>query len=101
MSQAILEMTHKGFGVAGVVVNGQLVGIITDGDLRRHMIGLMEKNADEVATPTPITVRPDMLAVEAVSLMNARKIHMVFVVEGDMKPVGILHIHDCLRAGVI
>lgn len=101
MSQAILEMTHKGFGVAGVVLDDRLVGIITDGDLRRHMIGLMDKDASEVATPTPTTVPPDMLAVEAVALMNARKIHMVFVVEGDMKPIGILHIHDCLRAGVV
>ena len=78
-----------------------LVGIITDGDLRRHMDGLMTMTASEVATPSPTTVPPSMLAVEAVALMNERKIHMVFVVEDDLKPIGILHIHDCLHAGVM
>jgi arabinose-5-phosphate isomerase len=101
MSDTILEMTRKGFGVAGLMEGDKLTGIITDGDLRRHMDGLMAKTAREVATPSPTTVSPSMLAVEAVTLMNQKKIHMVFVVDEDMAPIGILRIHDCLRAGVV
>jgi arabinose-5-phosphate isomerase len=101
MSETILEMTRKGYGVAGLMQDDRLVGIITDGDLRRHMDGLMTMTASEVATPSPTTVPPTMLAVEAVALMNERKIHMVFVVEDDLRPIGILHIHDCLHAGVM
>ncbi|NSY19770.1 KpsF/GutQ family sugar-phosphate isomerase [Neorhizobium sp. AL 9.2.2] len=101
MSDTILEMTRKGYGVAGLMQDDRLVGIITDGDLRRHMDGLMTMTAIEVATPSPTTVPPSMLAVEAVALMNEKKIHMVFVVEDGVKPIGILHIHDCLHAGVV
>jgi arabinose-5-phosphate isomerase len=101
MSETILVMTQKGFGVAGLMQGDRLVGIITDGDLRRHMDGLMGKMAHEVATPCPTTVSPDMMVVEAVALMNEKKIHMVFVVEEDLRPIGLLHIHDCLRAGVV
>lgn len=101
MSETILEMTRKGFGVAGLMQGDHLIGIITDGDLRRHMAGLMTMTASEVATPSPTTVPPTMLAVEAVALMNEKKIHMVFVVEDEQKPIGILHIHDCLHAGVM
>lgn len=101
MSETILEMTRKGFGVAGLMKDDHLVGIITDGDLRRHMDGLMTMTAIEVATPSPTTVPPNMLAVEAVALMNEKKIHMVFVVEDNRRPIGMLHIHDCLHAGVV
>lgn len=100
MADTLLVMTAAGYGVAGVVQDGRLVGVITDGDLRRNMAGLMARRAGEVATRAPLTAPPGMLAVEAVALMNARKITQLFVVDGGGAPLGILHIHDCLRAGV-
>ncbi|MFN3643900.1 MAG: SIS domain-containing protein [Gemmobacter sp.] len=100
MGETILVMTAKGLGVAGVVAGGRLIGIITDGDLRRNMAGLLDKSAADVATPGPLTAPPAMLAAEAVAAMNARKVHMVFVVDDDDRPLGVLHLHDCLRAGV-
>jgi len=103
MSEALLTMSQKTFGVVGVTGNGgKLAGIVTDGDLRRHMQGLLDHTADEVMTKDPLTIAPDALAEEALALMNAHKITCLFVVdpEGSRNPVGILHIHDCLRAGV-
>ncbi len=104
MSDALLTISQKGFGVVGVTDdNGHLVGIVTDGDLRRHMAGLLERRADEVMTPQPRTIGPDVLAEEAVAVMNERKITCLFVVDptGSREVCGILHIHDCLRAGVV
>ncbi len=100
MSETLLVMTQAGYGIAGVVEEGRLTGVITDGDLRRNMARLMSAQAGEVATHTPTTAPPDMLVVEAVALMNAKKITQLFVVDGENHPLGILHIHDCLRAGV-
>lgn len=101
MSEALLEISRKGFGVVGVTdARGDLVGIITDGDLRRHMAGLLEHNAAEVMTRNPRTITPGVLAEAAVAVMNERKITCLFAVDGR-RPVGILHIHDCLRAGVV
>jgi arabinose-5-phosphate isomerase len=77
-----------------------LQGIITDGDLRRHMDGLLSRNAEEVMTRNPRTVAPDALAATALALMNDRKITCLFVKDGPV-PLGILHIHDLLRAGVV
>jgi len=101
MAEALLVMTSKSFGSVGVVdPNGDLIGIITDGDLRRHMgADLIHRSAGEVMTRAPKTIRPRALAAEALGNMNARKITNLFVTEGA-KPVGIVHIHDCLRAGV-
>ena len=102
MSDALLVMTQKGFGVAGICSDGgRLTGIITDGDLRRHMDGLLENLACDVMTRNPLTISPEALAQEAVRLMNARKITCLFVVdpENGSKVLGILHIHDCLRVG--
>ncbi|MBF0166923.1 MAG: KpsF/GutQ family sugar-phosphate isomerase [Alphaproteobacteria bacterium] len=101
MAETLLVMTNKRFGCAGVVgPDGRLMGIVTDGDLRRHMAGsMLERTAKEVMTPSPKTVRPQMLAAEALRIMNTSAITTLFVVD-DEKPVGILHIHDCLRAGV-
>ena len=97
-------MSEKGFGVAGVVdAFGRLIGIITDGDLRRNMDGLLDKLARDVATSDPRTITPDALAQEALALMNGRepRITTLFVMEdGGKVPQGILHVHDCLRAGV-
>lgn len=101
MSQALLVMTEKRFGCVGVHDQvGQLSGLITDGDLRRHMDGLLGLTAEQVMTAKPRTVGPDMLAAEALRLMNQWRITVLFVVEAG-KPVGILHIHDLLRAGVV
>jgi arabinose-5-phosphate isomerase len=101
MSEALLEMTAKGFGVAAVVADGQLMGIITDGDLRRNMDGLMDHKAGTVATMGPSTVTPDMLASEALGIMNRRTISALMVVDGAGALKGLVHIHDILRAGVV
>jgi arabinose-5-phosphate isomerase len=101
MSDAVLEMSAKGFGCVGVIDGGgKLVGIITDGDLRRHMgRDLLASPVDEVMTRKPKTIRPDQLVSEALELINTMKITALFVVEGE-RPVGIVHVHDLLRAGV-
>ncbi|MDE0780402.1 MAG: KpsF/GutQ family sugar-phosphate isomerase [Alphaproteobacteria bacterium] len=101
VSDALLLMTNKGFGCAGVIdADGDLIGIITDGDLRRHMSdALVTLNCGEIMTENPKTIRSQALASEALGLMNATKITSLFVAN-ERTPVGILHIHDCLRAGL-
>ncbi|MDD3288014.1 MAG: KpsF/GutQ family sugar-phosphate isomerase [Alphaproteobacteria bacterium] len=103
MSHVLVVMTEKSFGCAGIVDNnGVLVGIITDGDLRRKMTpDLLNKTAGEVMTKAPMTILPQKLAVEALQILNEKKRTNLFVVDNDSKPVGILHMHDLLRAGVI
>jgi len=101
MSEAIVEMSAKGFGCVAVIdTDGKLAGVVTDGDLRRHMRDdLLRAPVDEVMTASPKTVRPDQLASEALQLLNASKITALIVVE-NKRPVGIVHFHDLLRAGV-
>jgi arabinose-5-phosphate isomerase len=101
MSDALVEMSAKGFGCVGIVdAHGILAGIITDGDLRRHMQpNLMTALVDDVMTRNPKTIACDMLASEALEVLNSSKITTVIVTEAR-KPVGILHLHDFLRAGV-
>ena len=101
MSEAIVEMSAKGFGCVAVTdADGKLAGLITDGDLRRHMrFDLLQAPVDEVMTASPKTVRPDQLASEALELLNSSKITALIVVDMD-RPVGIVHFHDLLRAGV-
>jgi len=101
MSHVLVVMTEKRFGCAGIVDDaGALTGIVTDGDLRRHMgDGLPHKTAESVMTRNPMTVSPRMLAAEALKILNDTKRTQLFVVD-DKKPVGILHIHDLLRAGI-
>ncbi|WP_417270767.1 KpsF/GutQ family sugar-phosphate isomerase [Celeribacter sp.] len=101
MSSVLLTMTSKGFGVAALVDGGKLVGAITDGDLRRNMKTLLDKRAEMVANPTPITVPEHLLIGEALSIMNERKVSSLFVVGVGQKLVGLIHIHDLIRAGVI
>jgi arabinose-5-phosphate isomerase len=104
MSAALLEMTRKGFGVVGVVdAEGALSGVVTDGDLRRNMDGLLEKSVAAVMTRRPRTISTEALASEALGIMNARKITTLFATapETPRVPAGILHVHDCLRAGVV
>jgi len=101
MVDVLMSMSSKGFGIAAIVdTDGCLGGIITDGDLRRHIGELMTKTASEIATKDPVTVGPDILAAQALALMNERKISALLVINAKRHPVGILHIHDCLRAGV-
>jgi arabinose-5-phosphate isomerase len=102
MSQAILEMTAKRLGCVGVVdAGGHLQGVITDGDLRRHMAAdLLDRRVDDIMTRSPRTIRPQATVAEAVGLMTMteRRITSLFVIEAE-RPVGLLHIHDCLRVG--
>lgn len=101
MSQAILAMSEKSFGCVGVTdASRRLIGIVTDGDLRRHMgPDLLGTSIDIVMTRNPRTVGPDAIASAALEIMNSSKIMALFVVE-EGRPVGILHLHDVLRAGV-
>ncbi len=101
MADALIEMTTKSFGCVGIVdAKGKLKGVFTDGDLRRHMSpDLLGRKVGKVMTKGVQTVAPQMLASEALAIMNARSITNIFVTEGG-RPIGILHIHDCLRAGV-
>jgi arabinose-5-phosphate isomerase len=101
MSEALVEMTRKGFGCVGITdPNGRLAGIITDGDLRRHMRpDLLDARVEDVMTRGPKTVRPDQLASEALELLNSMKKTQLIVVEAG-KPVGVVHFHDLLRAGI-
>ena len=98
MTTAIIEMTKKRFGCLGVISkNNKLVGIITDGDLRRHMSnGILEKKTSFIMTKNPKTVDEDIFAIEALNIMKKNKITQVFVTKNN-KPIGILHIHDCIE----
>lgn len=101
MREAIMRISEKGFGCVGVVTEGgTLCGIITDGDLRRHIDSdLLSMTVDQVMTHDPKTIDPDMLAASALTLVNASSITSLMVVEGE-RPVGIIHLHDLLRLGV-
>ena len=102
MAEALLTISQKSFGVTGVTdVEGRLTGIITDGDLRRHMQGLLDRNAAEVMTRNPRSIGPDALAETAVAEMQSRRITSLFVVAEDGKPLGLVHIHDFLRSGLV
>lgn len=104
MTDALLEMSARGFGVVGATnSDGVLVGIVTDGDLRRHMAGLLDRRVGEVMTRDPRTIATTALASEALGVMNTRKITCLFATapEAPGRPAGILHVHDCLRAGVV
>jgi len=102
MSEAILVMTAKSFGCVGVCDSGGcLIGVITDGDLRRHMGGsLLKRTVAEVMHRNPKTIAAAGLAMDALGLMNSFAITSLFVLEEDERPIGFLHMHDCLRAGV-
>lgn len=100
MREAILEISRKGFGCVGIVdAEGALAGIITDGDLRRHIDSdLLSLSVEQVMTLNPKTISPDMLAATALQLINSSAITTLMVVDGP-KPVGIVHLHDLLRIG--
>lgn len=102
MSDVLIEITAKRFGCAGVIDNKEkLIGIITDGDLRRHMSDdITKKAASEIMTKNPQTITPENLASKALALMQEKSITSLIVTD-EQKPVGILHIHDILKAGII
>lgn len=102
MAEAIVTMTAKAFGCLGIVgADGRLVGVVTDGDLRRHMgEGIMGRTVTEIMTRAPRTTAANVLASVALEEMNSCRITALFVVD-DGRPVGIVHVHDFLRAGVV
>ena len=101
MAEALIVMTAKRLGCVGAIDGkGALVGIVTDGDLRRHMdAGLLQEPVSEIMSVDPVTIHSGALGAEAVHLMNQCQITNIFVVEGK-RPVGVVHIHDCLRVGL-
>jgi arabinose-5-phosphate isomerase len=101
MSDTLIVMSEKGFGIAGVMDGARLIGVISDGDLRRNMADLMARKAGEVATLDPQVIAAGDLAAEALAIMSSRRITALFVLDADRCPVGLLHVHDCLRAGLI
>lgn len=102
VADAILQISQKSFGCVGVLDGeGRLAGIITDGDLRRHLgPNLLGLSVEAIMTKAPKTVRPDLVLGAALDLINSLSITALFVVDGDRKPVGIVHMHDLLRTGV-
>lgn len=104
MEKAVIEMTGKRFGCVGVVDGaGTLIGIITDGDLRRHMktsSDLLSETVETVMTKKPMTVKADTMAAEVLALLNETKRSVVLVVDDAHKPVGIVHLHDLYRVGI-
>jgi arabinose-5-phosphate isomerase len=103
MRDVLLAMASGRLGCVGIVdANGGLIGIVTDGDVRRHAgKDLESRKASEVMTRSPQVARPEQLAAEALALMTEKKITQLFVLgHDDATPLGVLHIHDCLRAGV-
>ena len=100
MKETLLTMSSRGFGIAAVVNEKDfLVGVITDGDLRRHINDLMSKTAGEIASLSPITVVRETFVVDALKLMQENKITVLIVTSAETKPVGILHIQDLLKVG--
>lgn len=100
MAETLVVMSEKSFGIAGVMEAGKLAGVISDGDLRRNIAHLTDRTAGQVATRSPRTITADLLAAEAMAMMAGNKITAVFVVDAETRPVGIIHLHDCLRAGL-
>jgi len=102
MREVLLTMASGRLGCVGIVdETGGLIGIVTDGDIRRHAEGIENRKAHEVMTVDPKVARPDQLAAEALALMTEKKITQLFVLaQGDARPQGVIHIHDCLRAGI-
>ncbi|MBQ3695893.1 MAG: KpsF/GutQ family sugar-phosphate isomerase [Alphaproteobacteria bacterium] len=102
MADALMVMSKKMLGCIGILdADGHLAGMITDGDLRRHMSpDLMTKSVTDVMNPNPTTISGDILGSEALNIMNTKKITNIFVVDADNKPLGLIHMHHLLQAGV-
>ena len=102
LSDGVTEITDKKFGCVGILgSDGKLIGILTDGDLRRLLVGPKEaETVDDAMTPNPITARPEDLAGSLLQTLNERKVTQLYIIEND-RPVGIIHMHDVLKAGLI
>lgn len=100
MKEVLIEMTTKSFGIAAVCYGNFLTGVISDGDLRRNIDGLLEKTAQEIASKSPQTISVDTFAIEALQIMNSNQISVLIVVDAQNSPVGIIHMHDLVRAGI-
>jgi arabinose-5-phosphate isomerase len=102
MQECLIRMSYFGFGCVAVIdTDGKMQGVITDGDLRRHMhAGLLNDTVEAVMSPTPTMISADILMAEALAIMQDKSITSLFI-SANNKPIGILHIHDCLRAGII
>ncbi len=101
MATALVEISAKGFGCVAVTKQDRLVGVIADGDLRRHMSpNLLEKNVEDIMTANPITIGPEALAAKALGVMNKKGITSLMVVNKQLGILGVVHMHDCLRAGI-
>ncbi len=101
IEEVLLAMTSKGFGIAALTEGGVLKGVITDGDLRRNLSDLMQRRPFDIATVDPVTVTPDIFAPQALALANEHKVQALLVIDDDRRPVGVVHLHDFLRAGVM
>lgn len=100
MERAILEMTSKGFGIAAVVEDQKLVAVVTDGDLRRNIANILDKSVAEVVTYSPKSIGSQALASEALGMMNQLRVSALCVVGDESRLIGLIHLHDCLRAEV-
>jgi arabinose-5-phosphate isomerase len=101
MEDVLLVMTSKGFGIAALTHNGVLKGVITDGDLRRNISGLMSRQPIDIANASPVTVAPEQFAPQALALANEQGVQALLVIDEDRRPIGVVHVHDFLRAGVM
>jgi arabinose-5-phosphate isomerase len=98
--ETLQAISRVGIGAAGVVENGKLIGIVTDGDLRRKLTpDMFARDARALMTPNPVTISPDAPIADAIAIMNTKRITVLFAVS-DGKPVGIVHMHDLLAAGI-
>ncbi|MEM7664188.1 MAG: KpsF/GutQ family sugar-phosphate isomerase [Pseudomonadota bacterium] len=101
-SDIVAKITDGGFGCCGVVDDNRLIGIITDGDIRRALSSAVEGlNAAMIMTKSPRTIAEDGLAAEALSMLNEFKITALFIVDNKNSPIGLIHVHDCLAIGVV
>lgn len=101
MEDVLIEMTSKSFGIAAVCSDSNLIGVISDGDLRRNMNNLLKRTAKEIASKKPQTVTEDTFATDALKIMNQNQISVLIVIDHNNSPKGILHIHDLVRAGIV
>lgn len=100
--EVVDAITSGGFGCCGVVEDGKLIGIITDGDIRRALTGATDTvSAAKIMTHNPRTIQEDGLAAEALSLLSEYKITALFIVNAQHEPIGLIHVHDCLAIGVV
>ena len=98
MSEAIIKISEKGFGCIGIILEEKLIGIITDGDLRRHMgPEMLNKNVEEIMTKNPISIPKELLVSEALELINKQGVQGLFITNNEKKPLGFVHFHDLIK----